>query len=109
MALLLHRIRDAFITSPSQSLEMAPPVEPKIPIHPYYPLEAEIVGYLANEWDTLELCGMFAGGCTVIFAITYLVVKRLRPSVSVGDLATVMWFVLCMNTYPTRPTVFRLT
>jgi cholestenol delta-isomerase len=66
-----------------------------VPVHPYYPLEVEIVGYLANEWNTFELCSMFAAGCAVIFSITYTIVKRLRPSASAGDLATIMWFVLC--------------
>ncbi|KAF2194796.1 EBDP4, emopamil-binding protein [Zopfia rhizophila CBS 207.26] len=64
------------------------------PIHPYYPIEAEIVGYLANEWNTLELCAMFASGCAVTFTIAYFVVKRVRPQVSTSDLITVMWFVL---------------
>ncbi|ORY13417.1 EBDP4, emopamil-binding protein [Clohesyomyces aquaticus] len=72
-----------------------PSSTPVVPIHPYYPREVEIVGYLANEWNTLELCSMFGAGCAVIFTITYLVVKRLRPHVSTGDLLTVMWFVLC--------------
>ncbi|KAF2276840.1 EBDP4, emopamil-binding protein [Westerdykella ornata] len=65
------------------------------PLHPYYPVEAEIVGYLANELNTFELCGAFAAGCAVIFSITYLVVKRTRPQISNSDLVTVLWFVLC--------------
>ncbi|KAF2749403.1 EBDP4, emopamil-binding protein [Sporormia fimetaria CBS 119925] len=69
--------------------------KPSTPVHPYYPIEAEIVGYLANEWDTLTLLFAFAGGCTAIFSVTYMIVKRLRPNVSYSDLATVMWFVLC--------------
>ncbi|KAF2469794.1 EBDP4, emopamil-binding protein [Lindgomyces ingoldianus] len=71
------------------------PTATETPFHPYYPIEAEIVGYLANEWNTLELCSMFSAGCAVIFVATYLAVKRLRPHVSTPDLATVMWFVLC--------------
>jgi cholestenol delta-isomerase len=66
-----------------------------VPAHPYYPLEVPIVGYLANEWNTFELCSMFAAGCAAIFSVTYVIVKRLRPTASVGDLATIMWFVLC--------------
>ncbi|KAF2714861.1 EBDP4, emopamil-binding protein [Pleomassaria siparia CBS 279.74] len=66
-----------------------------LPLHPYYPIEAEIIGYLANEWNTLELCSMFAAGCTAIFTVTYLVVKRLRPNVSNSDMITVLWFILC--------------
>ncbi|KAF2792489.1 EBDP4, emopamil-binding protein [Melanomma pulvis-pyrius CBS 109.77] len=72
-----------------------PATIPTPPLHPYYPIEAEIIGYLANEWNTLELCSMFAAGCTVIFAFTYVVVTRLRPNVSVSELITVLWFTLC--------------
>jgi cholestenol delta-isomerase len=63
--------------------------------HPYYPIEKEIVGYLANKWGTLELVLMFSAGCVAIFSVTYTIVKRLRPNASTGDLATIMWFVLC--------------
>ncbi|KAF2740831.1 EBDP4, emopamil-binding protein [Polyplosphaeria fusca] len=66
-----------------------------IPLHPYYPINVEIVGYVANKWNTFELCGLFASGCTIIFSLTYLAVKRLRPQVSTSDLLTVLWFVLC--------------
>ncbi|OAL04719.1 Emopamil-binding protein [Phaeosphaeriaceae sp. SRC1lsM3a] len=64
-------------------------------VHPYYPIEAQIVGYLANKWNTLELLTMFASGCAVIFGVTYVLVKKVRPTLSSGDLATIMWFVLC--------------
>lgn len=63
--------------------------------HPYYPIEVEIVGYLANKWGTLELLAMFASGLAVIFSFTYAMVKRLRPNASTGDLTTIMWFVMC--------------
>ncbi|KAJ6107996.1 Bcebp4 [Penicillium sp. IBT 18751x] len=63
--------------------------------HPYYPIDLEIVGYLANEWDTLTLVSLFASGCTAIFLVTYLLVMKIHPKVSNGDLWTIMWFVLC--------------
>jgi cholestenol delta-isomerase len=57
---LLNRIRDTFaapIASPA--VEMAasaiPDIPPVVPLHPYYPINVEIVGYLANKWDTLTL------------------------------------------------------
>jgi cholestenol Delta-isomerase len=65
------------------------------PLHPYYPTEIEIVGYIANTMTVPMLLASFAGGCTVIFGITYLIVKRVRPSISNADLATILWFVLC--------------
>lgn len=64
--------------------------------HPYYPLHLEIPSYLANQWDTLTLVSLFASGCTVIFLVTYLLVMRVQPKITNGDLLTVMWFVLCM-------------
>lgn len=65
--------------------------------HPYYPLHLEIPGYLANEWDTLTLVSLFASGCTAIFFVTYLLVMRVQPKISNGNLLTIMWFVLCKN------------
>jgi cholestenol delta-isomerase len=68
------------------------PVSPK---HPYFPTESPIVGYLANEYNTFELVSLFAAGCTVIFTLTYLTVKKVRPSLPVSDLSAIMWFTLC--------------
>lgn len=67
------------------------------PKHPYYPVEAEIVGYLTNEYDRLQLCSLFAAGCAVIFGVTYAVVKRMRPSIRIGDVSTMLWFTLCTS------------
>jgi cholestenol delta-isomerase len=63
--------------------------------HPYYPIEKDIVGYLANTSGTFDLVLKFAAGCVAIFGVTYVLVKRTRPNASTGDLATIMWFVLC--------------
>ena len=65
------------------------------PLHPYYPLGVEIVGFLANEWNTFELVSMFAAGCAVIFSITYAILMKLRPNASKSDVSIMMWFVLC--------------
>ncbi|KAF1996367.1 EBDP4, emopamil-binding protein [Amniculicola lignicola CBS 123094] len=90
MASLLKRLQDSFAAPATM-----PSAAPIVPMHPYYPLGVEVAGYLANEWNTLELCSMFAAGCTVIFGITYALVRKLRPNASTPDLITVMWFVLC--------------
>lgn len=90
MASFLKRLQDTL--SPPVTMPDPPPMTPP---HPYYPLGANIAGYVANEWNTLELCSLFATGCAAIFAATYLVVKKLRPAASAADLATIMWFVLC--------------
>jgi len=64
------------------------------PLHPYYPLEVEITGYLANEWPVLTLLSLFFGGCAVLFYATYLVVKKIQPGLRTSELFTIMWFVL---------------
>lgn len=69
-----------------------------LPAHPYHPIDLEIVGYLANEWDTLTLLVIFATGCTAIFSATYLVVMKVHPRISSGDSYTTLWFALCTTT-----------
>ncbi|OCK76156.1 EBDP4, emopamil-binding protein [Lepidopterella palustris CBS 459.81] len=66
-----------------------------LPAHPYYPVEVEIAGYLANHWDTMTLVSMFSAGCAAIFAVTYVIVRRIRSNISNSDMSTIMWFVLC--------------
>lgn len=78
----------------------------KMAAHPYYPIDLEIVGYLANEWDTLTLVSLFASGCTAIFAATYLLVMKIHPKISNGDLWTIMWFVLCRFPEPPSKTQY---
>lgn len=72
-----------------------PPVEAKMPAHPFYPLGIEVANYLANEWGVLTLLSAFAACCASVFAATYVVVMRVRPTMSRGELLTVLWFVLC--------------
>ncbi|THY68812.1 Emopamil-binding protein [Aureobasidium pullulans] len=63
--------------------------------HPYYPSDATIVGYSANESTVLSLLGSFVAGCIAIFGLTYLAVKKVNPRLPTSELLTVMWFVLC--------------
>ncbi|KAF2087060.1 Emopamil-binding protein [Saccharata proteae CBS 121410] len=64
------------------------------PPHPYYPLEVEIIGYLANDWTVPALLASFAAGCALIFGVTYVLVKRTRPQLPATELLTILWFVL---------------
>lgn len=64
------------------------------PSHPYYPLDVEIPGYLANDYSVSELLAIFAAGCAGIFLVTYLVAKKIRPTLRSSDLLQIMWFVL---------------
>ncbi|KAJ9631952.1 hypothetical protein H2203_000353 [Taxawa tesnikishii (nom. ined.)] len=61
------------------------------PPHPYYPVEVEIAGYVANEKGVLELLSIFAAGCTVLFFGTYLVSKKIHPKLPGSEVITVMW------------------
>lgn len=72
-----------------------PPVETKMPAHPFHPLGIEVTNYLANEWGVLTLLSAFAACCASVFAATYVVVMRVRPTMSRGELLTILWFVLC--------------
>ena len=78
------------------------------PIHPYYPLDAEIAGFVANKSTVLALLGTFVAGCTAVFALTYLLVKKVNPQLPKHELVTVMWFVLC-ECHESKPQRFLLT
>ena len=73
------------------------------PLHPYHPLGVAIPGYVANEMATITILAYFAVGCTLILGTTAIVVRKYavprytegRASISNGEVATAMWFVLC--------------
>lgn len=65
------------------------------PPHPYYPLEVEIVGYLANDLTVPQLLASFAAGCAGIFLVTYLAAKKMKPTLRGSELLQILWFVLC--------------
>lgn len=84
---------DSTMASPIRALMNA--TADDIVKHPYYPLDANIVDYVANESTVLSLLGSFVAGCVAIFGLTYLAVKRVNPRLPPTELLTVMWFVLC--------------
>ena len=63
--------------------------------HPFYPLEANIIGYLANEWSVPTLLGVFFAGCGVELGITLALINRFKPKLDKGDKAAILWFVVC--------------
>lgn len=75
-----------------------PPVEVPIkdaaPLHPFYPLGVEIVNYLANDKDVIQLLTSFAIGCTVILSMTWLVASTFGPQLKRTDKLVVLWFML---------------
>ncbi|KAJ9193370.1 hypothetical protein DTO166G4_144 [Paecilomyces variotii] len=64
------------------------------PPHPYYPPEAELIGYLENEYSVLKLLVYFAAGCAGILGSTLAIVTRIRPSMNRADQLAILWFVL---------------
>ena len=68
-----------------------------LPPHPFYPQEANIIGYVANEWSVPTLLGLFAAGWVVILGTTNTLVKNYNPGLSSGDKAALLWFVLSMD------------
>ncbi len=62
--------------------------------HPFYPVEANIVGYLANKWSVTTLLGIFAAGWVVILGMTLALVRRHNPALPSTDKASILWFVL---------------
>lgn len=63
--------------------------------HPYYPLEAKVIGYLANEYSVLHLISVASFVCTIVLALTYAAARWRNPLLQTYDIAVVMWFVLC--------------
>ncbi|OLN81046.1 3-beta-hydroxysteroid-Delta(8),Delta(7)-isomerase 2 [Colletotrichum chlorophyti] len=66
-----------------------------IPIHPYYPLDAALPGYVANTLGGHALRASFAMGATAVLAPTYRLIKQRNPSLPNGEVLTALWFTLC--------------
>ncbi|KAK1990108.1 emopamil binding protein [Colletotrichum falcatum] len=65
-----------------------------VPVHPYSPAGATLPGYVANTFSANELRAIFAAGSAVILGSTYRIVKRARPDLPGGEMATALWFTL---------------
>ncbi|KAI9668555.1 MAG: hypothetical protein M1831_000994 [Alyxoria varia] len=56
--------------------------------HPFYPLEVEIAGYLANDYPWYQLLAGFSAACTVLLGTTTLLARRIRPQITTTELVT---------------------
>ncbi|KAL8761902.1 MAG: hypothetical protein Q9184_002006 [Pyrenodesmia sp. 2 TL-2023] len=63
-------------------------------LHGHFPVEAEIVGYLANTYSVPALLGLFAAGWIIVLGATNLLIRHHNPSLGSGDKAALLWFVL---------------
>lgn len=64
--------------------------------HPYYPLDAQVDGYAANESSLVALVLTASAACTALLGATFALVSLLRPSLCRADRIATLWFVLCM-------------
>lgn len=64
-------------------------------VHPYFPLEVKLVGYVANEWPVIPLVAGFLGGWGVLLLLTLAVVSHSSPRLPKMEKAAVLWFVFC--------------
>lgn len=63
--------------------------------HPYYPLGVDLPLYVANTMDAFTLVTCFGIGVVTIFATTYFLAIRSRPTISTGDLLCALWWAMC--------------
>lgn len=63
--------------------------------HPYYPLDAQITGYVANEATILKLLGVASIVAIALLGTTFTLVTMARPSLNKADRLAILWFVLC--------------
>ncbi|KAK4450202.1 EBDP4, emopamil-binding protein [Podospora aff. communis PSN243] len=77
------------------STETAPVESATPPSHPYYPVGVHIKDYAANEFSVPVLLAYFGSGCAGIFALSYVLVARVRPTLPISEVLTIFWFMLC--------------
>lgn len=69
--------------------------------HPYFPLEANIIGYSPNQTSVLELLLSAGGGCAALLGLVFAVASYVRPTLRLADRIAILWFVLCMDNLQT--------
>ncbi|KAF6817424.1 3-beta-hydroxysteroid-delta -isomerase [Colletotrichum musicola] len=74
---------------------MAEIINATMPLHPYYPLDGDFPGLVLNSRGTLALVSSFGAGTVAILLPAFHLIRRHRPSISNGEMATALWFVLC--------------
>lgn len=62
--------------------------------HPFYPLEIEIDGYLANRWSVPALLGIFLTGTIVVLGLTWASISWFSLKLRQADKLAFLWFIL---------------
>ncbi|GKT53904.1 emopamil binding protein [Colletotrichum tofieldiae] len=65
------------------------------PWHPYYPMNAELPHYTANETPLPKLLVTFAATIASVVVVTVMVARRIHPNMITSDQLIVAWFALC--------------
>ncbi|OHW91263.1 emopamil binding protein [Colletotrichum incanum] len=63
--------------------------------HPYYPMNAELPHYIANETPLLKLLVTFAATIASVVVVTIMVARRIHSNMMISDQLIVAWFALC--------------
>ncbi|EXJ92690.1 hypothetical protein A1O3_01242 [Capronia epimyces CBS 606.96] len=63
-------------------------------LHPYFPIETEIVNFIANDMDLFQLLATFGACCVVVLSAGWLIASRVSPRLKTGDKLAVLWFCL---------------
>ncbi|KAJ0339726.1 hypothetical protein COL26b_002948 [Colletotrichum chrysophilum] len=65
------------------------------PAHPYYPVDAQILHYTANQTSIPVLLIAFGAVLALAVGAAVLGARKAHPALSKADLFTVAWFALC--------------
>ncbi|KAF1816690.1 Emopamil-binding protein [Eremomyces bilateralis CBS 781.70] len=63
-------------------------------VHPYFPVESVLLGYVANDWTVKDIFGVFFGAILAVAVTTRVVSHYINPKLSVRDQWLVVWFIL---------------
>ena len=77
-----------------------------MPLHPFYPVDLQMPGYMANTKEALELLVSLMSGLLVILSAIWLSTSRLSPRLLISDKLTIMWFALCEVSRSSRRNVY---
>ncbi|GKZ30685.1 hypothetical protein AbraIFM66950_009934 [Aspergillus brasiliensis] len=69
-------------------------MDSKAPLHPYYPLNAQIDGYAPNEASLLSILSTASVGAAALLGIILTLTGKLRPTLTKADRLAILWFAL---------------
>jgi len=82
-------------TSIAAAAHAAPTVTLVKAIHPYYPTSIEILNFVANDQNTVELLAQFTALCAIILGSAWFLMSKIAPRLRTVDRWIATWFILC--------------